>query len=107
MLSDSTAISEELCERSDQNELLWNFCHFADGKGRLALKKNPHFYTHLPTSPEGYGVEYSSKSILENFFQHETISVLEDGPGRVYLEITKRRAFGGVWLVNNVIIFKG
>jgi hypothetical protein len=108
MLSDSTAILEELCESSDEKELLWNFCRFSDGKGRLALKQNPHFYTRLPASPENYGVRYSSESIRKNFFQHEMISILEDGPGRVYLEIAeRRRAFGGVWFANNVIIFKG
>jgi len=102
-------ISEELCEKSDQNELLWNFGRYPDGKGRLTLKQNPYFYTQLPTSSERYGARYSSNPILEGFFQHasEMISVLTDGPDRVYMKIAERRAFGGVWIANNAIIFKG
>jgi len=105
-------ISEELCERSDQNELLWNFGRYPHGKGRLTLKQNPYFYTQLPTLSETrrYGARYSSNPILEGFFQHasEMISVLTDGRDRVYMKIAeKSRAFGGVWIANNAIIFKG
>ena len=44
-------------------------------------------------------------------FLHETISVLvddSDHAGRVFLEIAgQRRAFGNVWALKDVIIFKG
>ena len=105
MLSDSMVISEELCGSSGQEEVLWNFSRFKDGR-RLTLKQNPHFYTRLPMSSKQYGDKYTSGPI--NHFRHEMISVLTDGPDRVYMEIAeKRRAFGGVWMVNNAIIFKG
>jgi len=105
MLSDSTVISEELCASSDQNEVLWNFSRF-NGDRRLTLKQNPHFYKRLPTSSRQYGGKYTSDPIES--FQHDMISVLTDGPDRVYMEIAEtRRAFGGVWTANNAIIFKG
>ena len=99
---------EELSANSNLSEILWNFSRFPDGCGRVTLKQNPHFYPLLPTSPEHYGVRYSSYPIVDNFFQHAMISVLADGPNRIYMEIAeKNRAFGGVWFANDVIIFKG
>lgn len=100
-----TLVSEELCIKSNINEVLWNFSRCKDDK-RLTLKQNPHFYTPLPRSSGQYGGKYESDPIEE--FQHDTISVLTDGLGRVHMEVAKkRRTFGGIWVANNVIIFKG
>ena len=90
-------------------EVLWMFSRFQDEKRRLTLWQNPHFYERLPTLPEAYGGEFGMDPI--RFLQHERISVLIDTPdqtGRVILEAAGEiRVFGNLWVLNNVIIFKG
>jgi hypothetical protein len=94
---------------SGLSEVLWIFSRFDDENKRLPLKKNPHFYKTLPTSPEAYGVEFQMDPI--ETFQHERINVLFDNlghAGRVFLETAGRtRVFGNVWALNDAIIFKG
>jgi hypothetical protein len=106
-------IPEVLCSRSDQNEVLWNFSRFEDGR-RLTLKQNPHFYKVLPTSPEKYGGNFLTEPEQIETCLHKRsrrISVLTDNlgqAGRVFLKTAKRiRAFGNVWVPKTAIIFKG
>ena len=90
-------------------DVLWMFSRFMGENQRITLKQNPHFYKRLPTTPEAYGGEFRMKPTLT--FQHERISVLIDSSGhagRVFLEAAgSTRAFGNVWVVNDVIVFKG
>ena len=90
-------------------EVLWMFSRFQGEERRLTLWQNPHFYKRLPTLPEAYGGEFGMDPI--RFLQHERISVLVDIPdqtGRVILEAAGEiRVFGNLWVLNNVIIFKG
>jgi hypothetical protein len=77
------------------------------GRKRLTLKDNPHFYEKLPASAEKYEGQFRTDPI--ETFQHDKISVLTDNPrltGRVFLETAKeKRAFGNVWVPKEAIIF--
>lgn len=96
---------EALDIHSDHTQILWNFSRFRDNK-RLTLSQNPHFYLLLPTSSSAYGKNFRAQPI--NSFQHEMIDVLTRRPDWVYLETAQMtRAFGNVWIVNNVLIFQG
>jgi hypothetical protein len=107
-------ITEVLCSKSNQNEILWNFSRFEDER-RLTLKQNPHFYNALPTSPEKYGDNFLTEPEPIETCLHKRkirkISVLTDSlgqAGRVFLKTAKQiRAFGNVWVPKNAIIFKG
>lgn len=76
----------------------------------MTLSQNPHFYAQLPTLPEEYGGKFRSDPI-ETFERHTKISVLTDNSGsvgRIFLETAQNsRVFGGVWVPNEAIIFKG
>ena len=104
---------EVLCSRSDQNEILWNFSRIKDER-RLTLKENPHFYEALPTLPESYRNNFLMEPIEVAFLEpikRKSISVLVDKSGkeggRVFLKITKARAFENAWDLKNAIVFKG
>ena len=107
---DLNLLSEVLCSKSDQNEILWNFSRFTDER-RLTLKQNPHFYKVLPTSPKHYGDKFLMKPISGSYLEMAKISVLSDNlgqAGRIFLKTDKEtRAFGNAWNVGNAIIFKG
>ena len=60
-------------------EVLWNFSRFK-GERRLTLKHNPHFYKHLPISPEAYGGGFEMEP-TEDFRNAEKFFVLTDRPG--------------------------
>lgn len=39
---------------------------------------------------------------------HDTVYILVDRPGRVFIETGgERRGFGNVWMLNDTLIFKG
>lgn len=107
---------EELCQKSDQHEVLWNFGRFKDGR-RLTLKQNPHFYnvSDLPASRRAYVDNFTIHPIYEfrdPIYDHQhqppRICVLTDKPGRVFLNaIPHTRAFGNIWRPDKAIIFKG
>ena len=100
-------MTEVLSQRSNAQEILWNFGRFRDHR-RLTLKENPHFYkpSDLPASREAYVGEFKTDPI--DNFQHKRICVLTDKPGRVFLETDQStRAFGNVWVPKDAIIFKG
>jgi hypothetical protein len=100
--------------RSGVPEVLWIFnclACFEDKNNHLPLKKNPHFYRTLPTSPEAFGGEFRTEPIQN--FQKEMTSVQvlidnSDHAGRVFLDITGHaRIFCNVWIINDAIIFQG
>jgi hypothetical protein len=89
-------------------EVLWIFSCFEDEGHRLTLKKHPHFYKRLPTSPEAYGGEFRMDPI--ETFQHKRISVIVNNSsdaGWVILEIGGEVQVFGVWVLKDAIIFKG
>lgn len=105
-----TVITQVLCSKSDQKEILWNFSRFKDER-RLTLKQNPRFYEALPASPKDYGDKFLIEPIETYLHKmHKRISVLTDSlgeAGRVFLNLAKKtRAFGNVWIPKNAIIFK-
>ncbi|KAH9979608.1 hypothetical protein BGW80DRAFT_1279290, partial [Lactifluus volemus] len=101
-----TIVHQVLSKRSNLQEILWNFSRSKD-KSRLTLKQNPHFYKDLPTSPEAYGSGFQTDPI-HDFQDVDSVCVLTDKPGRVYLETSRDvRAFGNTWVPNKAIIFKG
>jgi hypothetical protein len=99
-------VLEVLSNRSNLQEILWNFSRFKEEK-RLTLKQNPHFYKDLPTSSKSYGSGFQTNPI-HDFQDVDSVCVLTDKPGRVYLETSRvTRAFGNTWVPNEAIIFKG
>jgi hypothetical protein len=89
-------------------EVLWNFTQFED-ESRISLHDNPHFYSDLPTSFDAYTVRFRALPI-DNFAPkpNATIYVLVDQPRRVFLETRHgTRIFGNVFVLNDVMIFKG
>ena len=113
MGSDSKSCSQELIqtlevlnEDATLAEILWNFSCFKDKK-RLTLKQNPHFYTHLPMSPDAYGGGFEMKP-TEDFRHANKFYVLTDRHGLAYFKTDQHtRCFGNFWSPNGAVIFKG
>jgi hypothetical protein len=82
---------------------------FEDENEYLALKQNPRFYEMLPTSPEGYSGNFRMDPI--DTLDHKRINVLLDNPddaGQVFVDTAQiKLAFGSVYVLNDIIIFKG
>ena len=88
-------------------EILWNFSRIKDKSRRLTLKQNPHFYVHLPTSPDAYSGDFNVEPV-ENFRHPDKFYVLTDRPGLMYMNADPySRCFGNFWCPNGAIIFKG
>jgi len=86
-------------------EILWNFGHFDDDKGRITLAQNPHFYQKLPTSRSEYGVSFESQPTRH---YHDTLFVLTNNSHRVLLECIERpRVFDNIWVANDILIVRG
>ena len=97
---------EALNDNPSLAEILWNFSRFKDEK-RLTLKQNPHFYTHLPMSPDAYGGRFEMEP-TEDFRHADRIYVLTDRQGLAYFKSDQyTRCFGNFWCPNGDIIFKG
>ena len=87
-------------------EILWNFGRFKDER-RITLKQNPHFYTHLPTSPDAYVGGFTMEP-TEDFRHADKFYVLTDRQGFTYFKIGQyTQCFGNFWCPNGAIIFKG
>ena len=87
-------------------EILWNFSRFKDER-RLTLKQNPHFYTHLPMSPEAYGGAFTMEQ-TEDFRHADKFYVLTDRQGLAYFKTDQyTQCFGNFWFPKGAIIFKG
>jgi len=87
-------------------EILWNLSRFKDER-RLTLKQNPHFYAHLPMSPDAYGGGFTMEP-TEDFRHADKFYVLTDRQGLVYFKTDQyTRCFGNFWCPNGAIIFKG
>ncbi|KAH9016378.1 hypothetical protein EDB83DRAFT_2556335, partial [Lactarius deliciosus] len=93
------------------SDILWNFSRFR-GRARITLEQNPHFYStgSLPTDKSGYMPWFKFSPIKDfgkQWSQLQTIYVLVDRPGSVYLQTKQmNRGFGNVWMINDFLIFK-
>ena len=97
----------KLSENPSLQEVLWKFSRVKDKTRRLTLRENPHFYTKLPKSPEGYGDSLKIDP-TGDFRQANMFYVLTDKPEMVHI-MTDRisRSFGNFWYLRTSIIFKG
>ena len=89
-------------------EVLWNFAHFEDNR-RISLHDNPHFYAYLPASLEKYTAQFRTHP-AENFSlkPNATIYILVDPPRRIFFKARRgTRIFSNVFMLNDVMIFKG
>jgi hypothetical protein len=95
------------CTASFQ-EVLWNFSHLENSK-RIVPSENPHFYLKLPTLIDEYGDNFKVFPAEVLPLEHNaTIYVLVDQPRRVFLETEQvSRVFGNVFMLKDVMIFKG
>ncbi|KAH9051162.1 hypothetical protein EDB83DRAFT_2522258 [Lactarius deliciosus] len=99
-------VEQILGEETSVQEILWNFSRL-EGKKRITLKQNPHFYKGLPSSAREYSDEFTSDPIVKFWDATDEIWVLTDERSRVFLESEKRtRAFGNFWVPDEAIIFK-
>ena len=104
---------ESLTAQPTTSEIIWNFARLQVG-GRASapftLKNNLHFYPHLPENEGAFGPQFIKDS-TKDFFQlkrDDTVYVLVDRPGRVFIKAERRhRTFGNVWMLNGTLLFKG
>ena len=88
----------------------WNFSRYKD-RARITLEQNPHFYFGLPADESAFTPGFF-RSLIEDIWVDrqlpDSIYVLVDRPGRVFLETKPtNRSFGNVWKLNGFLIFKG
>lgn len=90
--------------------ILWNFSRY-EGRARIKLEQNPHFYLSFPSDESTYTPMFQchplqgASGVLEN---DDTVYVLFDGPGRVIIDTEDQlRVFCNVWSLNGFLIFRG
>ena len=94
---------------ADFEDVLWNFAHLEDNR-RISLHDNPHFYADLPACLNEYTAQFRAHPAAENFRlePNATIYVLVDQPRRIFLKTSQgTRIFSNVFMLNDVMIFKG
>ncbi|KAH9054692.1 hypothetical protein EDB87DRAFT_1688992 [Lactarius vividus] len=100
---------EMLSANPSLSEILWNFSRYKD-RARITLEQNPHFYSNLPADESVYTHTFKLHPLVDlstALKPHDTIYVLIDRPGRVFLETEGGiRRFGNVWMLNGALIFK-
>jgi len=100
---------EMLSAKPSVSEILWNFSRYKDG-ARITLEQNPHFYSNLPADESAYTHTFRHHPLgdLSTALKpHDTVYILVDRPGRVFLETEgEKRRFGNVWMLNGTLIFK-
>ncbi|KAH9054700.1 hypothetical protein EDB87DRAFT_1425447 [Lactarius vividus] len=104
---DSIIVPQLLSPKPTAGEILWNFARL-EGRARVTLEQNPRFYMGLPIHEGAFGPEFSKDS-MEDFVlrSNDTVYVLVDRPGRVFLKTGHgNRMFGNVWMLNGTLIFK-
>ncbi|KAI9438944.1 hypothetical protein H4582DRAFT_104166 [Lactarius indigo] len=105
---DTVIVSQEFSSRPTLPEILWNFSRYEDC-ARVALEENPHFYLHFPADESIYTPMFQCHPLHDfGALKHnDTVYVLFDGPGRVFLDFEhKLRIFGNVWSLNGSLIFR-
>ncbi|KAH9169792.1 hypothetical protein EDB89DRAFT_1391178 [Lactarius sanguifluus] len=88
------------------SEILWNFTRYTD-RARITLEQNPHFYSNLPADESAYTPMFKRRPLRDLSLAlkpHDTVYVLVDRPGRVFLETEgEKRRFGNVWMLNGTL----
>ena len=99
---------EMLTHDAGFEEVLWNFAHLEDNR-RISLHDNPHFYAYLPASSEEYTAQFRARPMEEfGMKPNATIYILVDQPRRTFFKAGQgTRIFNNVFMLNNVMIFKG
>jgi hypothetical protein len=102
--------SEEFSASPSLPEILWNFSRY-EGRARITLEQNPHFYLHLPADESAYTPMFQCHPLQDTSVALEhncTVYVLFDGPSRVFRDTERDlRIFGNVWSLNGTRIFRG
>ncbi|KAH9020084.1 hypothetical protein EDB85DRAFT_1896355 [Lactarius pseudohatsudake] len=100
---------EMLSTKPPLSEILWNFSRYKD-RARITLEQNPHFYSSLPVDESAYTPMFKCHPLGDLSLAlkpHDTVYVLVDRPGHVFLETEGgSRRFGNVWMLNGTLIFK-
>ena|SRR6266702_3731100 len=98
-----------LSAKPSVSEILWNFSRYKD-RARITLEQNPHFYSNLPAEESAYTPMFKRHPLGDLILAlkpYDTVYVLVDRPGRVFLETEgRKRSFGNVWMLNGTLIFK-
>ncbi|KAI9432404.1 hypothetical protein H4582DRAFT_1112423 [Lactarius indigo] len=104
---DAITVPQLLSAQPTAGEILWNFARL-EGRARVTLEQNPHFYVDLPVHEGEFDPEFSKDSMWDfDLRRNDTIYVLVDRPSRVFLKTGHRnRIFGNVWDLNGTLIFK-
>ncbi|KAH9172534.1 hypothetical protein EDB89DRAFT_888122 [Lactarius sanguifluus] len=105
---DIVIVRQEFNIRPPLSEVLWNFSRYND-RARVTLEQNPHFYLDFPADESAYTPMFQCRPLhdLGALKHNDTVYVLSDGPGRVFLDIEhKHRVFGNVWSPNGTLIFR-
>ncbi|KAH9015910.1 hypothetical protein EDB85DRAFT_2156302 [Lactarius pseudohatsudake] len=104
---DTITVPQLLSPKPTVSEILWNFARL-EGRARVTLEQNPRFYMGLPVHEGAFGPEFSKDSMWDFALRsNDTVYVLVDRPGRVFLKAGHRnRMFGNVWMLNGTLIFK-
>ena len=101
---------EEFSSGPSLPEILWNFSRYKD-RARITLGQNPHFYLRCPADESAYTPMFRRHPLHDTsgaMEHNDTVYVLFDRPGRVFLETKpKPRIFGNIWLLNGSLIFRG
>ncbi|KAH9021822.1 hypothetical protein EDB85DRAFT_2293351 [Lactarius pseudohatsudake] len=102
-------VSQELSASPSLQEILWNFSRYKD-RARITLEQNPHFYLRFPADESAYTPQFQRhplQDISGTLEQNDTIYVLFDRPGRVFLDTEhERQIFGNVWSLNGSLFFR-
>ncbi len=102
--------SERLSTSPSFREILWNFSRYRD-RARITLEQNPHFYLSCPADESAYTPmfrRYPLQDPSRALEHNDTVYVLFDGPGRVFLDTERKlRIFPNVWSLNGSLIFRG
>ncbi|KAI9456028.1 hypothetical protein BJY52DRAFT_607568 [Lactarius psammicola] len=104
---DTITVPQLLSPQPTAGEILWNFARL-EGRARVTLQQNPHFYMGLPAHEGAFGPGFSKDSLWDFVLRsNDTVYVLVDRPSRVFLKTGhKNRTFGNVWMLNGTLIFK-
>ncbi|KAH9004600.1 hypothetical protein EDB86DRAFT_1965740 [Lactarius hatsudake] len=102
-------VSQELSADASFAEILWNFSRYK-GRARVTLEQSPHFYLRCPADESAYTSTFRRRPLQDpsGALEHnDTVYVLFDRPGRVFLDIEyKPRIFCNVWFLNGCLIFR-
>ncbi|KAI9438954.1 hypothetical protein H4582DRAFT_2142090 [Lactarius indigo] len=102
-------VSQEFSTSPSLPEILWNFSRY-EGRARITLEQNPHFYLRCPADESAYTPMFRRHPLQDpsGALEHnDTVYVLFDGPGRVFFHNKRNpRIFANVWSLNGSLIFR-